>query len=93
MCIPMPTAQRCAAGGGNGGAPVTLSYLDVVIEGFWTEFGPAGVARFFESTTGWAAVLDDRSAPSYPRARPVARALRDMTDSYLDRLNVSRLKA
>lgn len=72
-------------------APVTLSYLDVVIEGFWTEFGPAGVARFFESTTGWAAVLDDRMAPRYPRARPVARALCDVTDSYLDALNVRRL--
>ncbi|MCH8465656.1 MAG: gamma-glutamylcyclotransferase [Roseinatronobacter sp.] len=74
-------------------APVTLSYLDVVVEGFMTEFGAAGVARFFDSTTGWAAVLDDRTAPLYPRARPVTMELRDMTDSYLDKLGVFRLRA
>lgn len=73
-------------------APVTLSYLDVVIEGFWTEFGPAGVARFFETTTGWAAVLDDRKAPRYPRARPVPPELRDIADSYLNALQVIRIR-
>lgn len=47
---------------------VILSYIDVVVQGFLTEFGPEGVAHFFETTEGWqVGILDDRSAPIYPR--------------------------
>ncbi len=72
-------------------APIKLSYLDVVIEGFAQEFGPDGVARFFQTTSGWGPVLDDRSAPKYQRARPVAPTLRRLVDEYLDGLAVPRL--
>jgi hypothetical protein len=72
-------------------APIKLSYLDVVIEGFAQEFGPDGVGRFFKSTGGWGPVLNDRASPLYPRARPVAPALRRLVDDHLDNLAVPRL--
>lgn len=63
--------------------PFRVSYLDVVIAGFLAEFGEAGVARFFQSTTGWGAMLDDRANPLYARAIPVAPAVRDLIDMHL----------
>ncbi|WP_428541855.1 gamma-glutamylcyclotransferase family protein [Profundibacter sp.] len=49
--------------------PILLSYLDVVVQGYFNEFGEEGVARFFDTTDGWhAPILDDRDAPIYPRA-------------------------
>lgn len=60
--------------------PVLLSYLDVVISGILTEFGPAGVAGFFETTTGWRALHDDRAAPIYPRAAAATDAGRAAVD-------------
>lgn len=72
-------------------APIKLSYLDVVVEGFALEFGPDGVTRFFDTTTGWGPVLDDRAAPLYPRARPVAPDLRALIDAWLAQLGVPRL--
>ncbi len=50
--------------------PVILSYLDVVVQGFLTEYGRAGVERFFETTEGWSVpILDDRAQPIYARHR------------------------
>ncbi|NBB98509.1 MAG: gamma-glutamylcyclotransferase [Alphaproteobacteria bacterium] len=72
-------------------APIKLSYLDVVVEGFALEFGTEGVARFFETTTGWGPVLDDRTAPHYPRARPVAASLLRLVDDRLKAMGVPRL--
>ena len=48
--------------------PILLSYLDVVVQGYLKEFGQDGAMRFFETTTGWdCPILNDRSAPLYPR--------------------------
>ena len=48
--------------------PILLSYLDVVVQGYLNEFGEAGAALFFATTHGWEApILNDRSAPRYPR--------------------------
>ncbi|NUB46703.1 gamma-glutamylcyclotransferase [Fertoebacter nigrum] len=49
--------------------PILRSYLDAVIQGFLREHGPQGAARFHASTAHWVRVLDDRSAPLYPRAQ------------------------
>lgn len=66
------------------GAPILLSYLDTVAEGFAALFGPAGVAAFFDTTAGWdAPVLDDRAAPRYPRATRPGAALRAAVDARL----------
>jgi Gamma-glutamyl cyclotransferase, AIG2-like len=48
--------------------PVLLSYVDVVVQGYLREFGSEGAARFFATTDGWdAPILNDRTAPRYPR--------------------------
>ena len=86
MRLPRKNAQPA-----NPDAPIKLSYLDVVVEGFAQEFGLDGVARFFDTTTGWGPVLDDRTAPLYPRARPVAPALRRLVDDQLANMGVERL--
>lgn len=78
---------------GSDEHPILLSYLDTVIAGFLAEFGAAGAARFFATTDGWEApVLDDRSAPIYPRAQPAAAELRGLVDDHLDALSVRRLR-
>lgn len=64
--------------------PILLSYLDTVIGGYLAEFGRAGAEAFFETTDGWdGPVLNDREAPVYPRAQPLAAADRAFVDSAL----------
>ena len=68
--------------------PILLSYLDVVVQGYLREFGKAGVARFFETTTGWQApILNDRDQPIYPRAQTLNAAETALVDAWLDRLS------
>lgn len=70
--------------------PILLSYLDVVVQGYLREFGAEGVARFFDTTQGWdAPVLDERSAPLYPRHQSLSASERAQTDEHLNRLGVS----
>ncbi len=68
--------------------PIRLSYLDVVVAGFLREFGEGGVTRFFETTTGWAASLDDRARPLYARARPVNDDVRALVNAHLAALGL-----
>lgn len=68
--------------------PVLLSYLDVVVQGYFTEFGHVGVAHFFETTEGWnAPILNDRDAPIYPRAQTLSDDERALVDEGLSRLS------
>jgi hypothetical protein len=72
--------------------PILLSYLDVVVQGYLTEFGTSGPAHFFETTIGWdAPVLDDRAAPIYPRHQRLMDAERRIVDDALEELGVRRL--
>ncbi len=73
--------------------PILLSYLDTVVQGFLREFGQAGVARFFETTAGWAPILDDRAAPHYPRHQPTSAAERRLVDDHTDAIGLTRHKA
>ena len=69
--------------------PILLSYLDVVIQGYLTEFGEEGAARFFETTSGWnAPLLNDRAAPLYPRAQSLTVDETAFIDQALARLGV-----
>lgn len=69
--------------------PILLSYIDVVVQGYLREFGPEGVARFFDTTHGWdAPVLDDRACPRYPRHQALSTAERALSDEHLARLDV-----
>lgn len=70
-------------------APVLLSYIDVVVQGYLRSFGAAGAQRFFDTTRGWdATVLDDRAAPRYPRHCRLNTAERTLVDICLDDLGV-----
>ena len=51
----------------GGPYPILLSYLDVVIQGYLTEFGPDGASAFFKTTDNWGPIHDDRDNPIYPR--------------------------
>lgn len=65
-------------------APVLLSYLDVVAQGYLDHFGPEGLDRFVATTEGWEVpFLDDRAAPLYPRAQPLADDTRSRVDDLL----------
>ncbi len=87
--IEIYTLDEARAAPAHGG-PILLSYLDTVVQGFLREFGPPGVARFFATTAGWTALLDDRAAPLYPRHQPTSAAERALTDSHADALGLAR---
>lgn len=75
-------AQDWAAPG--DGAPIFLSYVDVVFQGYLREFGRDGVERFIATTEGWEIpILDDRARPLYPRHQPVDAAERAWFDALL----------
>lgn len=65
-------------------APILMSYLDVVVQGYLREFGPAGAEDFFATTEGWEVpVLNDRAAPRYPRHQELSLAERGLVDRLL----------
>ena len=64
--------------------PILLSYLDVVVQGYLNEFGETGVARFFATTDGWEApIINDRTAPQYPRAQQLSPDETALVDAML----------
>lgn len=72
--------------------PILLSYLDVIVQGYLSEFGEDGVAGFFTTTDGWEApVLNDRLAPRYPRHQRLTNAERALTDEWLRVVNAPLL--
>lgn len=83
--------ERIAPAGSDH--PILLSYLDVVIGGYATLMGPDGPAHFFETTSDWAPVLDDRAAPQYPRAQPLTDPIRETVDSALKQIGITPRQA
>ncbi|MGB7263521.1 MAG: gamma-glutamylcyclotransferase family protein [Albidovulum sp.] len=73
--------------------PILLSYLDVVVQGFLREFGEQGAIKFFSTTAGWTAILDDRSVPLYPRHQDLSAAERRLVDGCIADLGLSRRPA
>jgi Gamma-glutamyl cyclotransferase, AIG2-like len=72
--------------------PVLLSYIDVVVQGFLTEFGRGGVRRFFDTTDGWhVPVIDDRAQPIYARAQALEDDERAVVDRELARVGARRV--
>jgi hypothetical protein len=70
--------------------PILLSYIDVVVQGFLCEFGPQGAEDFFATTTGWnAPILNDRSAPQYPRAQRLTAQETAVVDAGLSNLGAT----
>ncbi len=72
-------------------APILLSYLDVVLQGYLREFGMTGMERFIETTDGWetSPILNDRAAPRYPRHQPLTENERARIDAVFTRLPVA----
>ncbi|WP_299350748.1 gamma-glutamylcyclotransferase family protein [uncultured Shimia sp.] len=69
--------------------PLLLSYIDVVVQGYLSEFGEPGVAHFFETTVGWSApVLNDRARPIYPRHQILSGDETRLVDDNLKALGV-----
>lgn len=78
----------------QGGARIRLllSYVDVVVQGYLAEYGEPGVAHFFETTEGWqgAEVVNDRTAPLYPRAQVLSRDETALVDTWLIRVGTRK---
>ena len=65
-------------------APILLSYLDVVVQGYLREFGEAGARDFFATTDGWETpVRNDRHRPRYPRHQVLTAAEQAFVDAML----------
>lgn len=80
--VPPDGSTRADAGG-----TISLSYLDVVVQGFLAEFSVDGVRRFFDSTTGWQTpIIDDRAAPLYPRAQMLSDTETALVDAEMARI-------
>ncbi len=74
----------------GSGQPILLSYLDCVVQGFNTVYGPDGVRDFFRSTTGWdTPILNDRSAPIYPRAQTLSATETKLTDDHIQMIGAT----
>jgi glutathione-specific gamma-glutamylcyclotransferase len=53
---------------GDAMYPLWMSYIEVVLVGYWRVFGETGIDHFINSTRGWdTPILDDRAQPLYPR--------------------------
>lgn len=58
-----------------GKASILLSYLDVVMQGYFKHFGEDGLKRFVETTANFnCPIKDDREEPLYPRSVVVSEA-------------------
>lgn len=69
---------------GSEHTPILLSYLDVVVQGYYRVFGEEGVWEFVETTTGWdTPILNDRAAPKYPRAQTLSDVELRLCDAVL----------
>jgi hypothetical protein len=61
-----------------------------VLAGYIDVWGEDGARRFIASTEGWdGPILDDRSAPKYPRAVQLEDALRASIDNLLEKVGIT----
>lgn len=68
----------------NKKAPILLSYIDVVAQGYFNLYGWEGLLHFFKSTQGWdLPILNDRKAPLYPRATTHDIGFLDLIDQQI----------
>ncbi len=74
----------------SGHHPILLSYLDVVVQGYFHLGGAPAVHAFFETTDGWdAPILNDRDAPRYPRYQTLTAEETALVDDTLAGMNVT----
>lgn len=63
--------------------PILLSYLDVIVQGYLHVFGADGVTHFFDTTSDWQPIVNDRAAPCYPRHQKLSHAEQALVDHHL----------
>lgn len=64
-------------------AKILRSYLDVVMQGYFTHFGHEGLENFFATTENFALdILEDRKDPIYPRATHLSPEERDLFSKF-----------
>jgi hypothetical protein len=69
---------------GSAEYPIWRSYVDYILAQYIEAFGPASASLFISETVGWEApMLDDRSAPKYPRAKSLSPRIRATIDEAL----------
>ena len=74
-------------------SPALLSYVDVIVQGFYRLGGAEAVAQFFATTAHWeGGLLDDRTQPLYPRSQPLTAEERALADREIARLGL-RIRA
>lgn len=79
---------------GDARHPIFMSYLETTLQGFLTEFGPDGAARFMATTEGWhVPILNDREVPNYPRAQLLSSAEQIKVDELLETVDARPLLA
>ena len=72
----------------GGNHMILLSYLDVVVQGFYEVYGAQGVQDFFDTTDGWnTPIVNDRASPIYPRHQQLTQAQTQLVDDHLVRLS------
>lgn len=75
---------------GDADHPIHLSYVDTTLQGFLREFGEEGAQRFIASTEGWhVPLVDDRAAPTYPRAQVLTARERAVVDALLESVDAA----
>ncbi|MFS4437516.1 gamma-glutamylcyclotransferase family protein [Paracoccaceae bacterium GXU_MW_L88] len=70
--------------------PILQSYLDCVGQGFLREYGPEGLAHFFETTDNWGVIENDRLDPRYPRAVTLTEDERAQIDAHVAALDLPK---
>ena len=81
----IPKSIQCQPGENS---TLLLSYIDVVVQGYFRMFGEPGVQDFFDTTAGWGAqIINDRAAPIYPRHQLLSDKETTMVDDGLARLD------
>ena len=63
---------------------ILRSYLDVVMQGYYREYGEAGLEQLMQSTKGFhLPVTEDRAKPVYSRHQPISVQETAIFDKYL----------
>ncbi len=69
------------------GHMILMSYLDVVVQGFFEVYGEEGVTHFFDTTDNWhTPILNDRDDPVYPRHQRLTKDQTALVDQNIARL-------
>ena len=70
-------------------SPILMSYLDVVLQGFFQIYGEAGMDHFLETTDGWdRPIQNDRAQPVYPRHRELSALEIELIDRRINELKL-----